>query len=106
MTDFLPARWKTEPFAPGLPPRKGGSARSKHAPERIRPPVASAQRSRRHSARSARLEGECRDVSPSGVSPASSWFAGLDGLVALPGWWRAVSAHERIPTDYHQNFAR
>src|SRR5580704_310782 len=106
MTGFLPARLKTELFAHGLPPRKGGSARSKHALGRIRPPVASAQRSRLHSERSARLEGACRAVSPIGVWPARSWLTDLDARVALPDLQNAVSARELIPTDYRQNFAR
>src|SRR5271165_907911 len=106
MTGFLPARLKTELFAHGLPPRKGGSAPSKHGLGRIRPPVASAQRRRLHSARSARLEGACRAVSPIGVLPARSCSTDLDARVALPDLWHAVSARELIPTDYRQNFAR
>src|SRR5271165_6513437 len=106
MTGFLPARLKTEPFARALPPRKGGSARSKHALRRIRPPVSSAQRSRRHSARSARLERACRAVSPIGGLPARSCLTDLDARVALLDLWHAVSVRELIPTDYRQNFAR
>src|ERR1700746_617964 len=62
MPGFLPARLKTEPFALGPPARRGGSARSEPPRGRIRPPVWSAQLSRLHSGRSARLAGGCPAV--------------------------------------------
>src|SRR5208282_4727120 len=103
MTGLLPARLKTELFARGLPSRKGGSARSKYALGWIRPPVASAQWSRLHSAR---LEGACRFVSPIGGLPARSCSTDPEARVALADLWHAVSARELIPTDHRQNFAR
>src|SRR5271166_1699111 len=99
MPGFLPARLKTELFAHGLLPRKGGSARSKHALGRIRPPVASDQWSRLHSAPAARLAGAFRAVSPIGALPARSCSTDPDARVALPNLWRAVSARELIPTN-------
>src|SRR3979490_1615970 len=70
MPGFATARLKTELFAPGLLARKGGSAISKPPRERIRPPVAPAQRSRLDFGRSARPAGACRAISPTGALPA------------------------------------
>src|SRR5271157_815225 len=100
MSGFLPARLKTELFAHEIPPQKGGSARSKHALGRIRPPVASARRTRLHSARSARLQGACRAASPIGVLPARSCLTDLDARFVLPDLWNALSARELRLTDY------
>src|SRR5271165_498695 len=105
MLGFLPVRSKTELSVHGLPARKGGFATSKHGLGRIRPPVVSAQWSRRHSPRSARLAGAFRAVSLIGASPARS-STDPDARVALPDLRRAVSAPERIPTNERQNFPR
>src|SRR5208337_3178247 len=106
MPGFLPARSKKELFVHGLPARKGGFAKSKHGLGRLRPPVASAQWSRRHSARSARLAGALRVVSLIGALPARSCSTDPDARVALPDLRRAVSARDRIPTNERQNFPR
>src|SRR5271166_4304781 len=103
MLGFLPVRSKPELSVHGLPARKGGFATSKHGPGRIRPPVASAQWSRRHSARSARLAGEFREVSPIGALPARPYSTDPDARVALPDLWRPVTARERTPTNEPQN---
>src|SRR5271165_6077244 len=105
MLGFLPLRSKTELSVHGLAARKGGFATSKHGLGRIRPPVASAQWSRRHSARSARPAGEFREVSPIGVLPARSYSTDPDARVALPDLWRAATARERTPTNGCQNLA-
>src|SRR4029077_7998288 len=72
MPGFATARLKTELFELELPARKGGPASSKPAPGRIQPPVASAQWSRLHFGRSARMARACRVVSPIGALPARS----------------------------------
>src|SRR5262252_9396932 len=105
MPGFLPARLKTELFVHGLPARNRGSARPKHALGQTRQPVARAQRSRQHSARSARREEVFQAVSPTGVLLARSCSTYPGGRVALPDLWRAVSAHGLIPTNECQNFA-
>src|SRR5271169_2233479 len=106
MPGFPPGRLKTELFAHGLPARKGGFATSKHGLGRSRPPVESAQWSRRHSARSARLAGALRAVSLIGALPARSYSTDPDARVALPNLWRAESARELIPTNERQTFPR
>src|SRR5271165_2496443 len=106
MPGFLPAQLKTELFVHGLPARKGGSANPEHGLGRIRPPAASAQWSRLHSAPAARLEGALRVVSPIGALPARSCSTDPDARAALPDLWRAASARELIPTNERQNFPR
>src|ERR1700730_2618589 len=106
MPGFATARLKTELFAPELPARQGGLARSTPAPRRIRPPVASAQWSRLHFGRSARIAEACRVVSPIGAFPAKSCSTDLDARVPPPDLWRAVPAPEPMPTDHRQNFAK
>src|SRR6266446_10418418 len=101
---FATARPKTELFAPGLPVRKGGPARSKPASDWIRPPVASAQQSRLHFGRSARMAEACRAVSPIGALPARSSSTDPDARVPPPDLWRAVPTPELMPRDYRQNF--
>src|SRR5580692_12248744 len=103
MLGFLPVRSKTELSVHGLAARKGGFATSKHGLGRIRPPVGSAQWNRRHSARSARLAGAFREVSPIGALPARSYSTDPDARVALPHLWPAVTARERTPTNERQN---
>src|SRR5271166_5823700 len=104
MPGFLPARLKIELFVHGLPARKGGSATSKHGLGRIRPPVASAQRSRLHSAPAARLAGAFRAVSPIAALSARSCSTGPHARIALQNLWRAVSARELLPTNERQSF--
>src|SRR5271166_5415897 len=106
MLGFLPGRLKTELSVHGLAARKGGFATSKHGLGRIRPPVASAQWSRRHSAHSARLAGAFQVVSLIGALPARSCSTDPNARVALPNLRRAVSARDRIPTNERQNFPR
>src|SRR5271165_1212091 len=106
MPGFLPAQLKTELFVHGIPARKGGFVTSKHGLGRLRPPVASAQWSRRRSARSARLAGALRVVSLIGALPARSCSTDPDARIALPDLRRAVSARERIPTNERQTFPR
>src|SRR5689334_16331881 len=106
MRGFLPAQSKTELFVHGLPPRKHDLPTSKHALGRIWPPVASAQWSRRHSARAARLEGACRAVSLIGALPARSCSTDPDARVSPPDLWRAVSLRERTPTNERQDLPR
>src|SRR6266481_3037455 len=106
MLGFLPAQLKTELFGHGLPPRKDGSATLKHPLGQIRSTVASAQRSRLHSAPAARLAGAFRAVSPIGALPAKSCSTDPDARVALPDLWHAVSTRERRPTNERQNFPR
>src|SRR6185369_5052883 len=106
MPGFLPPRSKTELPVHGLPARNGAFATSEHTLGRIRPSVPSAQRSRRHSARSARLTGAFRAVSLIGGLPARSFSTDPDARVALPNLWRAVSTRELTPTNDRQNFPR
>src|SRR5438128_5088842 len=106
MPGFATARLKTALFAPELPARKGDPARSKPAPGWIRLHVASAQWSRLHFGRSARMAEACRAVSPIGASPARSSSSDPDARVPLPDLWRALPAPELTPTDYRQNFAK
>src|SRR6266436_7234291 len=106
MPGLATARLKTEPCAPGLPARKGGPARSKPVHGPIRPPVASAQRSRLLFGRSPRMAGACRAVSPIGALPAKSSSTDPDAHVPPPDLWRAVPTRELMPRDYRQNFAK
>src|SRR5271170_2121262 len=106
MPGFLLARSKTELFVHGLLAPKGGFAASKHGLGRIRPPVASAQRSRRHSARSARLTGAFGAASPIGALPARSCSTDPDAPVALPDLRSAALARELIPTNECQTSPR
>src|SRR5882762_3345594 len=78
MPGFATARLKTGLFAPELPARKGGPARSKPAPGWIRPPVASAQWSRLLFERSARMAEAYRAVTPIGALPARSFSSDPD----------------------------
>src|SRR5271165_7385380 len=102
MPAFLLGRLKTELFVHGLPARKDGSATSKHGLGRIRPPVASAQWSRRRSARAARPAGAFRAVSPIGALPARSCSTDPDARVALQDLLRAVPTRVLIPTNERQ----
>src|SRR6516162_5472528 len=106
MLGSLPARLKTELFVYGLPARKCGSAMPKHLLGQTRQSVSRAQRSRQHSAPSARLEGAFRAVSPIGALLARPCSTYPGARVALLHLWRAVSAHGLTPTNERRNFAR
>ena len=106
MPRFLPARLKTELSAHGLPARKVGSATSKHDLGRSRPPVGSAQRSRRHFAHSAILVAAFRAVSPIGAFPARSCSTDPTARVVLRDSWSALSARDLIPTTEDENSTR
>src|SRR5260221_10975151 len=106
MPGFATARLKTDLFELELPARKGCLARSKPAPGRIRPPVASAQWSRLHFGCSARMAEACRVVSPIAALPANSSSTDPDARVPAPDLCRAVPAPEPMPTDHRQNFSK
>src|SRR5208282_6011269 len=106
MPGFLPDRLKIELFVHGLPARKGGFAMSKHGLARIRPPGASAQWSRLHSAPAARLEVAFRTVSPIGVLPARSCLTSPHARISLPNLGRGGLSRERIPANQRQTFSR
>src|SRR5258708_34414601 len=105
MPGFATARLKTELFELELPARKGCLARSKPAPGRIRPPVASAQWSRLHFGCSARMAEACRVFSPIAELPAKSSSTYPDSRVPAPDFGPGVPGPEPIRTDHRQNFA-
>src|SRR5260221_3748312 len=106
MPGFATARLKTELFELELPARKGCLARSKPAPGRIRPPVASAQWSRLHFGCSARMAEAWRGVSPIAALPAKSSSTYPDSRAPAPDLCRAVPAPQPMPTDHRQKFAK
>jgi hypothetical protein len=78
----------------------------KTARGRIRSPVASAQQSRLHFGRSARLAGACRLFRRLERCLPGLCSCDPDARVPPPNLWRGLPALELMPTDYCQNFAR